>query len=126
MINGILIPLPTTIPEAIIFAMKRGYGEISYLSSIMPTTRAIKDATKSAITIFVKGKKNIPVSKMPIKRGIPPPLGMGFEWITPGCLWRFGSSRSPSLLIKLIDIKVNIVVERKENINASIKTILKN
>jgi len=91
------------------------YGEMSYLSSRTPIIRAIKPAKKSADKVFVKGRKNIVVKKMPTKKGIPPPRGVIVLWIIPGCLRVFGLSNSPIFLIKTKDIGCNDYRYEKRN-----------
>ena len=85
---------------------------MSYLSSIIPTIKAIKEERKIANTNLSIGRNNIPAIKAPMKSGIPPPLGTGFVCITPGC-FLLGSSIIFHFLRKKIAIGVDRRVRKK-------------
>ena len=101
-IKEIVIPPATIITADAMFAPKRMYGEISYLSSKTPTTRDRNDAKKIDRKMGEKGRKNKLVIKTPKNKGIPPPRGIGFECSIAGCLCIFGSSYNFAFLIQII------------------------
>ena len=111
--KGIPIPAPTTISAQITLIARRMYRETSYLSSNVPTISARKLAKKIAQTRGVWGRRKIPGRKIPRKRGMPPPRGIGLVWSIAGCLCMVGSSTSPSFLISGIQSGVAIAVVRK-------------
>lgn len=112
-IKGMPTPLAIIINPQNIFIKNLRYGERSNLSSKTPVIRANREAVKRARVIFVKGKNRIPAKAIPIKRGTPPPLGIGFLWIIAGCLWVLGSSKSPNFLIKIKEMGVAMTVVTK-------------
>ena len=63
-----------------------------------------------AIVVFSIGKKIKLATITPIKRGIPPARGIGFLWITAGCLCFLGSSMILNFFIKIKDKGVAITV----------------
>jgi len=74
-IKGMLAPIKTTNTAHKILTKNLTYGEISNLSSSIPTTSETNPAKSDEIITLSNGKKIRLARSAPAKRGIPPPLG---------------------------------------------------
>ena len=86
------------------------------MSSNIPTAKAIKEAAKMENISSVLGRNMRDAPKTPKNKGMPPPLGTGFLWITPGC-FLLGSSKTLNFFKILIDRGVRKNVMKKADRN---------